>query len=178
MMACDRKGAQTHGIRFLGEVTAMPFGGSEIGPALPFQSVRTRRSLAEAEEALISMVTDGLRERGLTIPADLAFQRVMLFEYRSAFDYATRAIAAKPPGWPQVGSPASWPQFPSAAQRILPGRTGGPERPPSGVPHFHAGKNPRHRPNRRRWPFRNGPPWSAAGPAWSAYQIGPLPWSS
>jgi hypothetical protein len=48
---------QEYAIRFPGEVNAMPFTGSEIEPAPPFQPVRTRRgtvaSLAEAEEVLI-----------------------------------------------------------------------------------------------------------------------------
>lgn len=171
-------GPQAYAIRFPGEVNAMPFTGSEIEPAPPFQPVRTRqgivRSLAEAEDVLISTaarirvyqlrkarpagpdtgdlrllatalgetcdlapedmlrqveirvtarvqedlaslaasdlgrehartgiapfereretterLTGALRERGLTIPSDPAFQRVMLFEYHSAFDYAS-----------------------------------------------------------------------------------------
>jgi hypothetical protein len=49
---------QEYAIRFPGEVNAMPFTGSEIEPAPPFQPVRTRQgtvaSLAEAEEVLIS----------------------------------------------------------------------------------------------------------------------------
>ena len=49
---------QQYAIRFPGEVNAMPFTGSEIEPAPPFQPVRTRQgtvaSLAEAEEVLIS----------------------------------------------------------------------------------------------------------------------------
>jgi hypothetical protein len=49
---------QQYAIRFPGELNAMPFTGSEIEPAPPFQPVRTRQgtvaSLAEAEEVLIS----------------------------------------------------------------------------------------------------------------------------
>ena len=50
--------SQQYAIRFPGEVNAMPFTGSEIEPAAPFQPARTRQgtvaSLAEAEEVLIS----------------------------------------------------------------------------------------------------------------------------
>ena len=49
---------QQYAIRFPGELNAMPFTGSEIEPAPPFQPVRTKQgtvaSLAEAEEVLIS----------------------------------------------------------------------------------------------------------------------------
>jgi hypothetical protein len=49
---------QQYAIRFPGEVNAMPFTGSEIEPAPPFQPVRTRQgtvaSITEAEEVLIS----------------------------------------------------------------------------------------------------------------------------
>ncbi len=174
-------GPQAYAIRFPGEVNAMPFTGSEIELAPPFQPVRTRqglvRSLAEAEDVLISTaarirmyylrkarpagpdirdrrllatalgemcnlapedmlrqveirvtarvqedlasraasdlgrehartgiapfeterettecLTGALREQGLTIPPDRALQQIMLFEYHSAFDHASRQL--------------------------------------------------------------------------------------
>lgn len=203
-----RQGPQNYAIRFPGEVNAMPFTGSEIEPAPPFQPVRTRqgivRSLAEAEDVLISTaaririsqltkarpagpdtrdrrllatalgemcnlspddmlrqveirvtakvqenlasraasdlgrehartgiapidaepeptarLTGALRERGLTIPPDPAFQLAMLFEYRNAFDHASEHL----PGSRLSGTKPAV-SAPQLAERDFPQRAG------------------------------------------------------
>ena len=199
-------GPQMYAVRFPGEVNAMPFTGSEIEPAPPFQPVRTRQgivhSLVDGEDLLVSAavrikldelrkakpdradikdrdllatvlgelceltseemirqvqipvtarVEEGLarqaanalgrehaharitpfavdterrliaalRERGLTIPPDPAFERIMLVEYHSAFDHASEPAQRN-----DAGIGASRVPAPQLAKRDFPQHLG------------------------------------------------------